>query len=294
MPTRYEDYSGPCIYCGGTNELTKEHVFPKAMGGSLEVKTVCRTCNSRFGTELDWHLQVIYARTMLDQGLVEYVVHAEPDDPWKRWRLYRDGRVEQDEPSSHSALPRRRRIVSETSPNALGGYERVYEVASADAWERLKQDEAAAAERRGKAAHVEPLEVKPRPATVYPVSGTGCRPEEVPYSRALVKVALNAVIWGCGPKVAADVRFKAAKQFVCQGDGGGFVEAIPGSDNLGPATPYLKAELLPYSEMDGTTSVIVDLFHSVRLYRVAVASGGPVPDWNAQVVSCRVGPAGQS
>lgn len=286
MPVKYEDYAGPCVWCGSEVGLTREHVFPAALGGTLEVKAVCGSCNSKFGSEIDWHLQVVYARTMLDLGLIDYVLHAERGDPFKRWRLYRDGRIEQAEPSSSKAQAGRRRLVSSGPSGADGARESLYEVASSRAWERLASDAVAQAASEGKSARVHPLEVTPRPATIYPVSGTGREPTERLYNRALAKVALNAVVWACGPAVLGSSQFDAAKDFVRCDAGGGVVTEIPGSDGLRSSTRTLAAELLPYSDVDGTSSVVIDLFHSVRIYRVAVASGGPVGGWEAQVVLC--------
>ena len=40
-----------CAYCGATEDLTCDHVRPRALGGTAEgpLQTLCRTCNSRKG-----------------------------------------------------------------------------------------------------------------------------------------------------------------------------------------------------------------------------------------------------
>lgn len=43
-----------CVYCGRTDDLTEEHVFPDALGGrSTVADMVCRACNSRFSAEFE-------------------------------------------------------------------------------------------------------------------------------------------------------------------------------------------------------------------------------------------------
>jgi hypothetical protein len=45
-----------CIICKSEKELTSEHVFPEFMGGGLEVRNVCKTCNSNMGTGFEQRL----------------------------------------------------------------------------------------------------------------------------------------------------------------------------------------------------------------------------------------------
>ena len=57
-----DHFSNTCIYCGKTyetNELTLDHVHPKALGGDSSTSNLvcaCRKCNSSKGTEnwRDW------------------------------------------------------------------------------------------------------------------------------------------------------------------------------------------------------------------------------------------------
>jgi hypothetical protein len=45
-----------CIVClkdMSPTEITKEHVFPEAIGGRLTIKTVCKACNSVLGSKVD-------------------------------------------------------------------------------------------------------------------------------------------------------------------------------------------------------------------------------------------------
>ncbi len=45
---------GVCIYCGGTDALTTEHILPRSRGGENvtdNVVRVCRTCNSSKGSK---------------------------------------------------------------------------------------------------------------------------------------------------------------------------------------------------------------------------------------------------
>lgn len=46
-----------CIFClKSFPELTKEHVIPDAIGGSLTTKKLCKNCNSYLGSKVDTHL----------------------------------------------------------------------------------------------------------------------------------------------------------------------------------------------------------------------------------------------
>lgn len=45
--------SSDCLYCGKVGPPTKEHVVPKALGGTRQIKCVCSTCNNRTLSELD-------------------------------------------------------------------------------------------------------------------------------------------------------------------------------------------------------------------------------------------------
>jgi 5-methylcytosine-specific restriction protein A len=42
-----------CAYCGATEDLTCDHVRPRALGGTADhgLRTLCRTCNSRKGAK---------------------------------------------------------------------------------------------------------------------------------------------------------------------------------------------------------------------------------------------------
>jgi len=42
-----------CFGCLKTRELTREHIFPQAIGGKLKVKIYCKKCNDTFGHQLD-------------------------------------------------------------------------------------------------------------------------------------------------------------------------------------------------------------------------------------------------
>jgi HNH endonuclease len=39
-----------CIYCGSLNNLTDEHLLPKALGGNLIAKIVCESCNNKLSS----------------------------------------------------------------------------------------------------------------------------------------------------------------------------------------------------------------------------------------------------
>jgi hypothetical protein len=46
-----------CIFCAsGENIPTVEHVFPEAVGGALTIRSVCKPCNDRLGSDVDVHL----------------------------------------------------------------------------------------------------------------------------------------------------------------------------------------------------------------------------------------------
>lgn len=48
-----------CIFCKeekSDDQLSIEHVFPEALGGSYKIFSVCRDCNSELGREVDSHL----------------------------------------------------------------------------------------------------------------------------------------------------------------------------------------------------------------------------------------------
>ena len=44
---------GKCIFCLEEKELTKEHIVPESIGGSLEIEAVCADCNSTIGTKAE-------------------------------------------------------------------------------------------------------------------------------------------------------------------------------------------------------------------------------------------------
>jgi hypothetical protein len=49
----YERDGWACRHCGGTDDLTLDHVVPRSRGGGDEIEnlqTLCRPCNSRKGT----------------------------------------------------------------------------------------------------------------------------------------------------------------------------------------------------------------------------------------------------
>lgn len=48
-----------CIICKEdkpSNEFSEEHVFPDSIGGTLIIKSVCKTCNDRLGSSVDCYL----------------------------------------------------------------------------------------------------------------------------------------------------------------------------------------------------------------------------------------------
>ncbi|MBF0121372.1 MAG: HNH endonuclease [Desulfobacterales bacterium] len=54
--TKNTSKDGKCFSCCKQKILTKEHVFPQALGGKLSVSTYCKECNERFGSEIDSQL----------------------------------------------------------------------------------------------------------------------------------------------------------------------------------------------------------------------------------------------
>lgn len=47
-----------CLLCLRVSEDSYEHLLPASLGGSLEVTgLICRSCNSKYGTEIDAHLE---------------------------------------------------------------------------------------------------------------------------------------------------------------------------------------------------------------------------------------------
>jgi len=59
-----------CIICKGEFEsLSAEHIFPDAIGGSLVVNNVCKSCNSRLGDEVDILLTDHYLITLIRNAL---------------------------------------------------------------------------------------------------------------------------------------------------------------------------------------------------------------------------------
>lgn len=46
----------PCLYCGSSSTLTREHVVPEALGGRLWTKSVCAKCNNEELSRLDEEL----------------------------------------------------------------------------------------------------------------------------------------------------------------------------------------------------------------------------------------------
>lgn len=47
------DQSIKCIFCGKESQATVEHVVPEFLGGSLVIKEVCQTCNSKMGSDFE-------------------------------------------------------------------------------------------------------------------------------------------------------------------------------------------------------------------------------------------------
>lgn len=45
-----------CIICKEEREPSVEHVFPESIGGSYEIRTVCKDCNDKLGREVDCKL----------------------------------------------------------------------------------------------------------------------------------------------------------------------------------------------------------------------------------------------
>jgi hypothetical protein len=45
-----------CLYCGSSGSLTREHIIPEALGGTLWRKCVCAKCNNEFLSDLDKEL----------------------------------------------------------------------------------------------------------------------------------------------------------------------------------------------------------------------------------------------
>lgn len=44
-----------CVYCGDWHDLTVDHIYPEALGGTLDpdnLQTLCRPCNSKKGTRV--------------------------------------------------------------------------------------------------------------------------------------------------------------------------------------------------------------------------------------------------
>jgi hypothetical protein len=42
-----------CIYCGATDKLTKEHLLPKSVGGTITARA-CKSCNHARGNSGTW------------------------------------------------------------------------------------------------------------------------------------------------------------------------------------------------------------------------------------------------
>jgi hypothetical protein len=49
-----------CIFCGSNGKLSREHIIPESIGGSVILNNVCIDCNSRFGSEIDSELTKNY------------------------------------------------------------------------------------------------------------------------------------------------------------------------------------------------------------------------------------------
>jgi HNH endonuclease len=61
-----------CIFCfpnRPVTDLSREHVVPEAIGGSLLIGSVCKTCNDRLGSEVDVHLVENFLIKMIRLGL---------------------------------------------------------------------------------------------------------------------------------------------------------------------------------------------------------------------------------
>jgi HNH endonuclease len=61
-----------CIFCFPNplnTVLSREHVIPEAIGGSLVIDSVCKDCNDRLGSEVDTHLVDNFLIKMIRLGL---------------------------------------------------------------------------------------------------------------------------------------------------------------------------------------------------------------------------------
>ena len=71
-----------CAYCGGRENIVREHMFPKSRGGDDALENIvpaCQTCNSRKGTRtpLEWFLGIRPGQ-YIEVRLVAVAVWADP------------------------------------------------------------------------------------------------------------------------------------------------------------------------------------------------------------------------
>ena len=73
-----DSFKNTCVYCGETyenNELTLDHVYPKAKGGETVTKNLvpaCRCCNQDKGTShwKEW-MRMRFGKNLLRETLIE-------------------------------------------------------------------------------------------------------------------------------------------------------------------------------------------------------------------------------
>lgn len=116
-----------CIICKQQKEnLTKEHIFPDAIGGTLITTNVCKSCNDRLGHSIDHHLVnhwLIQSERMLlkiggKSGIIPNPLEKGvlANDPNQRidYRFSKDG-----EPKEVYILPKVEKIINEDGTGTL-------------------------------------------------------------------------------------------------------------------------------------------------------------------------------
>jgi hypothetical protein len=234
-----------CFFCLEEKDPGDEHVFPEAIGGTLETDRVCRSCNSFLGHEVDARLtdHPAILRKRHEFGMTTSA--GKPVDP--TGKLFREGRLASDpekrirtvpDPVTGEIVPKilpHRRQTKDEDGNDI--VEMALDASDLGALEKVVQ-------RHRKSAGLEPLPYEGVQALLAGAQ-RNMRTIEQPevlyfgeidifhYQRAICKIAYElACIW-IGDEYIDDPVAKPLRDFILKGTEGKVSKAIRPDGGLG-------------------------------------------------------------